>query len=299
MPWLPACFDVSAAFIIIGAAIAAATNFRRFNLSLQGSLHWGHRSFPCPEINSWCHAPLLTEPRDRKPPEIPDPRTFLAHPLPPIRILNYLITPGCCPMPFKESTVLLQRAAIIVLLFLPSLALAQSAESAVGGNSTFWAGGEVSSFNPDYSCSSNKPFGCPGQLVGPAAFFDFNVSPRWGAEGEARWLHWNGDGGQIESSYLAGGRYRVAHYGRLGLWVKLLLGGGLITTPGYPGPGSLKGSYFAYSPGGTARVSADKPNVHSRRLRVSGLARLRWTSHLQHRHRGRRPARQWTHPQWI
>ena len=147
---------------------------------------------------------------------------------------------------------MLKWAGIFVLLFLPSLALAQSAESAVGGNSTFWAGGEVSSFNPDYSCSSNKPFGCQGQLVGPAAFFDLNVSPRWGAEGEARWLHWNGDGGQIESSYLAGGRYRVARYDRLGLWVKLLLGGGLITTPGYPGPGSLKGSYFAYSPGGTA-----------------------------------------------
>ncbi len=146
---------------------------------------------------------------------------------------------------------MLQRAAIIVLLFLPSLALAQSAESAVGGNSTLWAGGEASSFNPDYSCSSNKPFGCPGQLVGPAAFFDLNVSPRWGAEGEARWLHWNGSDGQIESNYLAGGRYRVVDYHRLNLWLKLLLGGGLITTPGFPASGSLKGSYFAYSPGGT------------------------------------------------
>lgn len=147
---------------------------------------------------------------------------------------------------------MLQRAAIIVLLFLPpSFVLAQSAESAVGGNSTLWAGGEASSFNPDYSCSSNRPFGCPGQLVGPAAFFDLNVSPRWGAEGEARWLHWNGSDGQIESNYLAGGRYRVVHYRHLGLWLKLLVGGGLITTPGFPAPGSLKGSYFAYSPGGT------------------------------------------------
>jgi opacity protein-like surface antigen len=151
----------------------------------------------------------------------------------------------------KESTVLLKWAGTFVLLFLPSLALAQSAESAVGGNSSLWAGTEFSSFNPDYSCSSTEPFGCQNQLFGPAAFFDLNVSPKWGAEGEARWLHWNGDGGQIESSYLAGGRYRVADYHRLNLWLKLLMGGGLITTPGYPAHGSLKGSYFAYAPGGT------------------------------------------------
>jgi opacity protein-like surface antigen len=121
----------------------------------------------------------------------------------------------------------------------------------VGGNSTLWAGGEISSFNPDYSCSTLKPFGCQSQLVGPAAFFDLNVSRRWGVEGEARWLHWNGPSNQIESNYLGGGRYRVVNFYRLTGWVKLLAGAGLITTPGYPAPGSLKGSYFAYAPGGT------------------------------------------------
>lgn len=108
----------------------------------------------------------------------------------------------------------------------------------------------MSAFNPDYSCSSNLPFSC-NSLIGPTAFFDLNVTPKWGAEGEARWLHWNGSGGQIESNYLAGGRYRVFRFHRLNGWLKMLMGAGLITTPGFPVAGSLRGSYFAYAPGGT------------------------------------------------
>jgi hypothetical protein len=146
---------------------------------------------------------------------------------------------------------LLKWAGIFTLLLLPAVLRAQSPESSVGGNSSLWAGGEISSFNPDYSCSSNVPFGCQNQLVGPAAFFDLNVTPKWGAEGEARWLHWNGPGGEIESNYLGGGRYRVARYGRFDAWFKILAGAGLITTANYPAAGSLKGSYFAYAPGGT------------------------------------------------
>ncbi|HEY1500903.1 MAG TPA: outer membrane beta-barrel protein [Acidobacteriaceae bacterium] len=144
-------------------------------------------------------------------------------------------------------------AGIFILLFVPPAVLAQASPATVGGTATLWAGGEISSFNPDFACSSNTPFGCKSQLVGPAAFFDMNVKPKWGVEGEARWLHWNGTGGQIESNYLGGGRYRVARYGRLDGWVKLLVGAGLITTPGYPAAGSLKGSYFTYVPGGTVQ----------------------------------------------
>ncbi len=144
-----------------------------------------------------------------------------------------------------------RSAGIFVLLLFPTVVLGQSEPAAVGGTASFWAGGEISSFNPDYSCSSNLPFGCKSQLVGPAAFFDLNVAPKWGAEGEARWLHWDGFGGQIESNYLAGGRYRLARYGRLDAWAKLLLGAGLITTPDFPAAGGVKGSYFAWSPGGT------------------------------------------------
>jgi opacity protein-like surface antigen len=146
---------------------------------------------------------------------------------------------------------LLKWAGLFVLLFVPASVLAQAPESAVGGNSSLWVGAEASGFNPDYSCGSDVPLGCKNQLAGPTALFDFNVAPRWGVEGEARWLHWDGPGGQIESNYLGGGRYRVIRYRRLDFWVKMLFGAGLITTPYYPEAGSLKGSYFAYAPGGT------------------------------------------------
>jgi len=147
---------------------------------------------------------------------------------------------------------LLKRAGIFfVFLIVPAAGLAQVPRSAVGGNASLWAGGEVSSFNPDYDCTSNLPFNCAHQLVGPAAFFDLNVTSKWGAEGEARWLHWNGYGGEVESNYLGGARYRAFRRGRLDGWVKMLGGAGLITTPYFPVAGSLKGSYFAIAPGGT------------------------------------------------
>lgn len=150
---------------------------------------------------------------------------------------------------------MLKRAGILLLLVItPAVVLAQVPPAAVGGNSSLWAGGEVSSFNPDYSCSSSVPFDCKSQLVGPAAFFDFNVTPKWGAEGEARWLHWDGQGGEIESNYLAGGRYRAYRFHRLDAWAKMLAGAGLITTPYFPVAGSLKGSYFAIAPGGTLEL---------------------------------------------
>lgn len=128
---------------------------------------------------------------------------------------------------------------------------AQSPPAARGGESTLWAGAEMTSMNPDYGCVSNSPFRCSTQVMGPTAFFDFNLRAKWGAEGEARWLDWNGDGGQTISNYLLGGRYRVLQYHRLSGWGKLLMGGGWIQTPNYPQAGSLKGSYFAYVPGGT------------------------------------------------
>lgn len=145
---------------------------------------------------------------------------------------------------------MLKWAGIVVFLLGPASMLAQVPQSAVGGNSSLWAGAEVSGFNPDYSCGSEVPLGCKNQLAGPTALFDFNVSPKWGVEGEARWLHWDGPGHQIESNYLGGGRYRAFRYHRLEGWVKLLVGAGLITTPYFPEAGSLKGSYFAYAPGG-------------------------------------------------
>lgn len=130
--------------------------------------------------------------------------------------------------------------------------MAQSPAAANGGNASLWAGAEATSFNPDWGCASASPFQCfSNQLMGPTAFFDFNVRPKWGAEGEARWLNWNGLGGMTLQNYLIGGRYRALRFHRLSLYGKLLIGGGWIQTPHYPQAGSLKGSFFAYAPGGT------------------------------------------------
>lgn len=155
--------------------------------------------------------------------------------------------------------------SILALLLFPVLVLAQNPRSAVGGTASIWAGGEFSAFNPDYGCESNIPFGCSGGLLkGPTALFDFNLNSKWGAEGEARWLHWGGSGSMKESNYLIGGRYRVYRIAGFNIWAKFLLGGGWITTPNYPQAGSLQGSYFAYVPG----MTVDYPVGHRIRLRA-------------------------------
>ena len=77
------------------------------------------------------------------------------------------------------------------------------------------------------------------------------VPNRWGAEGEARWLLWDGEGAQVESTYLIGPRFRIYTWRRLGIWAKFLAGVGGITTANYPNPPSLKGTMFVYAPGGS------------------------------------------------
>lgn len=145
-----------------------------------------------------------------------------------------------------------RTTGFLFLLLFPMVLFAQSPQSAVGGIAGFWVAGEGSSFNPDYYCASSSPFSCAsGQLVGPTALFDFNARARWGAEGEARWLRWHGTGSQTQSDYLLGPRYRLYQLGRLSAWAKVELGGVWVQTPYYPAGGSLKGSFFAYAPGGT------------------------------------------------
>ena len=145
-----------------------------------------------------------------------------------------------------------RRLSLLVLMVVPAVVLAQSPKSAVGGTAGLWAAGEISTFNPDYTCSSNSPFSCGNQLIGITALFDLNAASRWGGEGEARWLPWHGVGGQNESNYLIGPRYRAYQNGRLALWPKIMVGGGWITTPNYPQAGTLKGSYFVIAPAVTA-----------------------------------------------
>lgn len=147
---------------------------------------------------------------------------------------------------------MIKRTGYLLLLLLPMALFGQSPQSAVGGEAGFWAAGEMSSFNPDWSCPNNSPFSCgSNQLIGPTALFDFNAHARWGAEGEARWLHWHGSQGQTQADYLLGPRYRFFQHGHFSGWAKVEMGGGWITAGGYPGPGGIKGSFFVYAPGGT------------------------------------------------
>ena len=140
-------------------------------------------------------------------------------------------------------------AALAILA--PAALLAQSQKSAIGGDASLWAGGEASYFNPGYSCSGNWVWNCSHDQYGAAALVDFNLNQKIGAEGEARWLHWNGLGNMTESTYVLGPRYRFYRRGRVSFWVKAEFGGGWITTPYYPAVDSLKGSFFLYEPGGT------------------------------------------------
>jgi hypothetical protein len=158
---------------------------------------------------------------------------------------------------FAGDRIVLKRLGVLVVLLLPSTLMAQSPRSAVGGDGVIWAGAEASDFNPDYSCPSNMVFNCKYDLLGVTGFFDVNVTRKIGAEGEARWLEWNGRGSESESNYLIGPRYRFYRHGRYSFWAKGMIGGGWITTPFYPQAGSLKGSYFAIAPGVTVdyRVS--------------------------------------------
>src|ERR1700728_592999 len=146
---------------------------------------------------------------------------------------------------------MVKKFGLVALLLFPAALIAQNSESATGGEAAITAGVEFSSFNPDWGCVNSAPFGCSDELYGPTAVFDFDLHQKYGLEGEARWLHYHGLGGQVEPNYVAGPRYRLFRFHRLTGWGKLGLGGGWITTPFYPAAGTLKGSYFIYAPGGT------------------------------------------------
>lgn len=144
----------------------------------------------------------------------------------------------------ERETVIntLKKIFAVSVLLTSATVYAQVAQSASGGESRLWAGGEFSNFSPDYGAS---------RLDGIGAIIDFNVTPKIGAVGEMRWLRWDnsGDGGETQSDYLLGGKYRVYKHGHFSLDAKVVAGGVWIRFPNDIG----SGSYFAYAPG----VSAD------------------------------------------
>ncbi|MFT4113599.1 outer membrane beta-barrel protein [Silvibacterium sp.] len=130
------------------------------------------------------------------------------------------------------------RKALVCGVLLSSTAFAQVAPSSQGGNASLWVGGEFSSFNPDYDPQS--------RVVGPGLFFDYNLNQKLGIEGEARFMDWNGNGGETQKNYLGGVKYRLYRYRRFSFDAKFLLGGDWINYPLHIGTGS----YFTYAPGG-------------------------------------------------
>lgn len=89
-------------------------------------------------------------------------------------------------------------------------------------------------------------------MKGIGILADYDVRGRYGAEGEVRWLRWDGVGGQLETTYLIGPQYRLYQTHSLSFWVKFLIGVGSIRTDGYPGPDTVKGTMFVYAPNGSA-----------------------------------------------
>ncbi len=128
----------------------------------------------------------------------------------------------------------------IALLLSPLSVLAQVAPATRGGGLSLSAGAEYSNFHPDWG---------PNRMGGIAVFADAdNIFLRkLGAEGEARWLHFNQYNGETEANYLLGPRYKFFRYHGFSFYAKFLMGGGFITYPNDIG----SGSYFAYTPGAT------------------------------------------------
>lgn len=133
----------------------------------------------------------------------------------------------------------IRKVFVVGLLLSAASVFGQVAPSVTGGEAVLIGGGEVSGFNPDYGTS---------HLLGLGATFDFNFTPKIGMVGEARWLHFHngGDGGETQSDYLLGAKYRVWRYKKFDFDAKFLIGGVWIRFPADIGTGS----YFAYAPGG-------------------------------------------------
>jgi predicted porin len=133
-----------------------------------------------------------------------------------------------------------KKTLILSFLLASGAAYAQVAPSVTGGNSTMWAGGQFSSFDSDYATAT--------RIVGIGVVFDYNLNRRIGAEGEARWLHWNGQESEAQSDYLIGAKYSFFRFHRFTFNAKFLVGGVWIKYPVKATSGST-GSYFAYVPG--------------------------------------------------
>ena len=158
-------------------------------------------------------------------------------------------------MVIRPSARSLRNSLLCVCLLAGSYleSRAQTVPSAEGPSHGLWVGVEVSNFNPDYLCSSNLPFSCPGDLWGLGGTADYGLATRLSVAGEARWLEWNGGAGETEASYLVGPQYRLWERNKFAIHGNVLLGMARLSVP------DATGSWFAYAPGAEASY---RPSRH-------------------------------------
>jgi hypothetical protein len=106
---------------------------------------------------------------------------------------------------------------------------AQVVPSAYARGLTITAGGEVSSFQPDYTgfgVPEHAPFST--YIYGIGAFVDVKITPWVQIEGEGRWLRFNETDGIFEDNYLVGPRLPIykAHFWKATPYAKVLIGYG-------------------------------------------------------------------------
>jgi opacity protein-like surface antigen len=145
------------------------------------------------------------------------------------------------PVPASGRLCSLLLRALIALPLLcalaaATLASAQVAESAVGGNQMVSAGVLGSAFQNNYG---------QRRLAGFSAFIDVDLNRHYGIEGEGSWLRWHQRDKVYIDTYLAGPRYQFNYIGRFRPYAKFLIGDGKFNFPynyGY-------GNYFVMAPG--------------------------------------------------
>jgi opacity protein-like surface antigen len=126
----------------------------------------------------------------------------------------------------------------LAIAFSPALSSAQAHPAVLGGGKSLWAGGEYSNYKVD--------FGPSDRIMGFAGFVDYNWSSRFAAEGEVRFLRFNGYQGEHQDNYLIGPKYTILRRGNFRPYAKILFGLGEMKFPYKIG----SGGYFAYAPGG-------------------------------------------------
>lgn len=131
-------------------------------------------------------------------------------------------------------------ALLAASFFMAAPLSAQAVPAAQGPSARLWLGGEYSNFLPG--------FGPSNRLTGMAIYTDLSLGPRWGIEGEMRFLHINGFHGEAQNHYLIGPTVNIARVGKIRPYVKFLCGIAQNRFPFSIGTGT----YFAMAPGGGA-----------------------------------------------